>query len=252
MDTIKYLLKFLFRFAVVMFFVAIVWWGVVAFNPGFSLQTILYVLTSPNATSSMQSGWLPAPGSFKGLLANIHGQPSVGYGSVFNGFDNGSGDSQYRYVDYQEESQATVNAYVQSSVSGNSGQNTEIGSQKQNTNINIGNTFAQKSMYLRSLSLYEGGHIYTGLSFTGEARNLMFVNGKFPIIIAEQSTGRVLAVATAEATSNWATPGWVRFQTKVSSLNSSTARSCLMIFEQARSQGSQIQPVRVAIPIQCN
>lgn len=265
MDTIKYLLQFLFKFAIVMFFAAIVWFAAVKFNPGFSLRSLFYVFTSPNAslpknsaTSTMvaSTGWLPAPGSFKGLF---HAQPAptgdatnVGYGTTFHGYDNTADGGQFDYVTYRQQG---IEMAQGKSTSGQYQSNTQNQTNTQPSAAvqqNIAPSFAQKSAYLRSLSIYEGGHVYTGLSFTGEARNALFSNGRFPVIIVEQSTGRALAISFAEATTNWSTPGWVRFQVKMNTVSQSNAGACLMIFEQGRPQGSQLQPIRVAIPVQCN
>lgn len=250
MDTIKYLLKFLFKFAVVSFFAALVWWLAATFNPGFSARSLLYILTSPNAVAtSSPSSWLPAPGSFKGVFASVKpvsgDSPSVGYGTVFHGYDNSANGGQFDYVTYKQQGVAMAEGKGKLPASGT--QNT-TGAVSQ-TNVSA---YAQNGLYIRSLSVYEGGRVYPGLTFTGEARESMFSNGKFPVIIADKITGRVISVATAVATTNWSVPGWVRFGVTVNTILPNNSSSCLMIFEQGKTQASQSQPIRTAIPVTCN
>ena len=98
--------------------------------------------------------------------------------------------------------------------------------------------------------MYEGGHIYTGFTVTGEARSTMFIDGKFPVVIADQS-GKIITVTPAVATSNWSMPGWVKFQAKVSVVLPVNMH-CTVVFEQAREKGSKLLPARVAVPVLCN
>ena len=99
--------------------------------------------------------------------------------------------------------------------------------------------------------MYEGGHVYTGLTFVGEARNTMFQNGRFSIVVVDNTTNRVVSVSYAVATTDWTVAGWTRFQTKIVGTLPDKVR-CTMVFEQAAVSSQKTQPVRVAIPILCN
>lgn len=137
---------------------------------------------------------------------------------------------------YDNSNVGSYNTYVtQQSPSNNSAQN--------NNNPRVS--------YIRNLSVYEGGHIYTGISFVGEAKSLMFRDGKFPIVIVD-SKGKLVGVSAAIAQTNWAVPGWVRFETKITyTLPNNTP--CTMIFEEALTQTEKTRtPLRVAFPIRCN
>jgi hypothetical protein len=246
MENIKYLLRFLFKLAVIAFFAALVWWGVVTFNPGFRLYSLVSITT---ATSTGNNGWLPSPRAFRGLLnkpktPNPNENEGVIYGKVFNGYGNQSGE-QFDYVTYKEAGvQMAQGKGVPTSNASGQGGSTSTSTQSQNG-------YAQKSSFIRNLSIYEGGYVYTGLSFVGEARNTMFINGKFPIIVADRATGRALSISYGEATTDWAVPGWVRFQVKINGAFPNNV-PCTMVFEQAQYSGSQVSPTRVAIPVVCN
>jgi hypothetical protein len=261
MDTIKYLLGFIIKVVIGLFFVAGLWFLLATLFPNLEVKKILSI------ASGSGDGWLPAPGSFKGLLGtpkvpnatdhlyvsapaydgskNIYNARGVSDGSAYyvtytptgvevthNGqITKGEGVAPTVTVPMQGGSVASPSSIPASAVTSVSG-------------------YASKELYIRNLSIYEGGHVYTGLSFVGEARSSMFIQGRFPIIIAD-AKGRAVAIATAHATTDWAVPGWVRFQTKITSVLPNKA-SCTMVFEQATAQGAQKQPTRVAIPVLCN
>jgi hypothetical protein len=105
---------------------------------------------------------------------------------------------------------------------------------------------------VRNLSIYEGGHVYTGLSFVGEARASLFREGKFPIVIIDQS-GRVVGMSYAVATTNWAIPGWVRFETKINYVLPNKV-PCLMIFEEMLTEKERVarKPARLPMSVMCN
>ncbi len=116
-----------------------------------------------------------------------------------------------------------------------------------NTKANLveyNQTIAQPTV-IRNLSIFEGGHIYTGISFSGEAKETIFRDGKFPILIVDNN-GRIAGVSYAEQINMWATPGWARFQVKVQSVLPNRVQ-CSMIFQSANQQ-----QVKYIIPITCN
>lgn len=244
MESVQYLLRFLFKLAIVVFFVALVWWGVATFAPSFSFRSLFLISSGTSTVADSGQGWLPAPKNFKSLFGT--GKTPTGEdnvyvpGPAFDGYKN-------LYKGNQGGQQANLVSYTTTGVQITNGVGTPgFNSQQQPT----ANGYSQKNLYIRNLSIYENGHIYTGLDFVGEARNSMFLNGKFPIIIADK-TGHAVFITYAEATTNWTAPGWVKFKTKITgSLPNKVP--CTMVFEQARAQNFQGQPIRVAISETCN
>jgi hypothetical protein len=109
-----------------------------------------------------------------------------------------------------------------------------------------------RTLYVRNLSIYEGGHIYTGLSFIGEARSTMFRQGKFPIVMVD-AYGKVVGVSTAAAENDWTVPGWVRFNTKIEYVLPKNM-PCTMVFEEAQfpDERAKKAPTRVPLATRCN
>lgn len=238
MDAIHALLKFLFRLAIALMLLSLVLWLVGLFIPTFKIRNIASLIQG-------SGDWLPAPGSIS-LLGNL--KSGGEYGTVYT-----PGPA------YQHNTQATYNNNA-TDVHTEYITYTQLGGQTVRTTVNASNIYDQsfngitsaytsKSLYLRNLSIYEGGHVYTGLTFTGEARESMFNNGKFPIIIAD-ATGKVIGISIVEATSNWSIPGWVRFHVKINSVLPDKV-PCTMVFQSGMSYQGQ-QPVRIMVPILCN
>ena len=234
MNVIKALLGFFIKVIIGIFLFAIVWWLVTAFFPSLSIKKIF---------ANKDGGWLPSPKNFSGILGegkvpneneNIY-EPNTPY----NGFSNehNKGSAKVNYVTYTTKGEEILN-----------NKNENISS-ADNLILNPNYSYQDKVLYIRNLSIYEGGHIYTGLSFIGEAKNTMFKDGKFPILIYD-NTGKIVSVTSAEATTIWSTPGWVRFQAKITGTVPNKV-SCTMIFQSGDTQSAKV-PIRVAIPIQCN
>lgn len=247
MDIIRHLLLLLFKLAIALFASAVIWWLFVTLFP----EARLRALFSKNGTSTVSGSWLPAPGSYKGVFGNASGtitsneyKPGVAYNGWGNAYNNNNGGAQVDYVTYTTEGTQIIKG----------GQNSVFDSSQTLTKSqNVSSSgFADRSLYIRNLSIYEGGHVYTGLSFTGEARNTLFQNGKFPVVIVD-GAGRVVTVSYAEATSNWSVPGWTRFQVKINGVLPNNIQ-CAMIFEEAKQQYTYNNslPTRVAIPVMCN
>lgn len=262
MDSIKFLLPFLFRLAIISFSAAIVWWVIITFFPDARLHS-LFSVTSTSTSEAAQEGWLPSPKSYKGLLGkaktpgendNIYvpGQAYNGYGNAYNG---NIGGADVNFITYTSTgTQITHNGVVVSTI-GNQPQGApDQQAQQSAQQTSTSNGYAQKNLFIRNLSIYEKGHVYTGLSFVGEARESMFKDGKFLIIIADR-TGHAVLVASAEATTNWTVPGWVKFRTKINGALPVNA-PCTMVFESAMhtyaNSNQPSQPIRVAIPVICN
>lgn len=249
MDIIRSLLGLLFRLAVLLFVSAIVWWLVTTLYPAMSVKS-LFSSIGVGTTTDSGDGWLPAP-RLQGLLHNdatsagfvySHGTAYNGYGNSYKG---NQGGAQVEFVTYT----ATGTQIIR--YGNNNG--AMFSGQQGGENISSSNNGqVQKNTYIRNLSIYEGGHAYTGLSFTGEARNEMFQSGMFPVLIIDPA-GRVVSRSYAQATSNWSTPGWVRFYVKIDAVLPNKV-PCSMIFEEGRGTYTYNTnpPVRVAIPIQCN
>lgn len=236
METIQYLLNKIFKMIIILIIMWFVIWVVSILYPSFTLKNFLAI--GGNKPNSVDS-WLPSPGSFGGLFSafknpNVNNMGNTNSSGVYTVNPTYSVNTAY-YVDTNGNNKII-----------NTGNNS---TQVVVPDLKTNNQYSQKSLYIRNLSIYEGGHIYTGISFTGEARSTMFQNGKFPIVIID-NTGKVASVATAEATSNWATAGWTRFQTKINTVLPNKV-SCTMVFQSANNTSST-QPVRVAIPILCN
>ena len=108
----------------------------------------------------------------------------------------------------------------------------------------------ENGLYIRNLSIYRGGHIYTGLTFTGEARSSMFVDGSFPLLIIDGS-GRIISQEQVLASSQWSVPGWVRFYAKINGslpVNS----TCNLVFTARSGSYDSFKGVQISIPETCN
>jgi hypothetical protein len=107
--------------------------------------------------------------------------------------------------------------------------------------------FSPTALYIRSLSIYTNGSIYTGLSFVGEARSTLFANNTFPLYIVD-AEGRVVATEQAIGLPDWSFPGWTRFVVKINNVLP-VRTPCQMIFRAAPYSQANVQ---VAIPVICN
>ncbi len=236
METMLNLLKFLLRVSIALMVLWVILWLVGMFIPSYKFRNIF------SSTTHGGQGWLPAPGAWATLSKpkTPNGTDTLYRGGIYGTVDtpsytmnNGIPVEFISYTQSGTQMKTTINT-------------SNIYDQSFN---GIASSYTEKSLYIRNLSIYEGGHVYTGLSFTGEARDTMFNNGKFPIIIADQ-TGKVVGIAIAEATTNWSIPGWVRFQVKINGVLPDKI-PCTMVFQSSVTyQGKQ--PVRISIPIVCN
>jgi hypothetical protein len=249
MEIIRSLLSLLFRIAFLLFMGAIVLWLVSTFSPSFSLREVLSSISLSSGPTSGDHDWLPSPRNGGLFSQNTIGKsfvykPGEAYNGYGNAYNNNQGGAQVQFVTYNGTNTEIVRY-------GNYGTTlfTESTNQ-QNSGAQTG--YAKKEQYIRNLSIYEGGHTYTGLEFTGEARNTMFQNGVFPVIIADP-TGRVVSRSYAQATTNWSIPGWTRFYVKINDVLPNRT-NCTMVFEEGRSSYAYTTnpPVRVAISVLCN
>lgn len=246
MDSVKHLLHFSFKFAVIIFSFVAVWWFVTLIAPQLSPRSLFSAVReslsmggSSSASSTLGDSWLPSPRN------TLDTTPKVAQTTLFTGYGDQSGGGEFDYIEYQERGIQMAQGKTT---------RPRIANQQQTTTNNatqLTSLYSSKNLFVQRLSIYEKGHVYMGLSFTGEARESMFIGGKFPVVIVDPSTGQAVHVAFAEALTNWTIPGWVKFQVKITELLP-TRRLCVMVFEQARMQNSKTQPIRVVFPITCN
>lgn len=251
MESIRFIIQFFFKVAVAFFFGALVWWLVALLFPALSFTALTASFKNSDGTAK---DWLPAPRNYSGLFrANTPGTNGTVYvhGEAYNGYSGETSDYTYSKVAYP-----TYDANGKEIVEVEKQQATEdavpVPAQTQTSQPQaINNAQLAKSLYIRNLSIYESGSIYTGLTFVGEARSEFFNEGKFPIVVINKD-GTIVGVSAALATTKWTIPGWVRFETKIIYALPKNA-PCTMIFEEALTQSElNRKPVRVPLNINCN
>jgi hypothetical protein len=234
MDMIETLLKFVAKMCFGIALAVLAWWLVALLFPALSFNSLI-------ALSSKNNGdWLPAPRNITNLLGSGKVPPATDNvyvpGPAYNGVANSpKGSADVNFISYDTDGRQTIQT---------NNPTTTVAVEQYGSNIPT----VQKSRYLRNLSIYDGQSIHTGSTFFGEAKDTFFSNGRFPVIILNPN-GQVVAINYAEATTNWAIPGWVRFQVKINSVLP-RAVPCTMIFQSANHIASQ--QVKVAMPIVCN
>ncbi len=235
MDTVRHLIRYFFRLAFSILFIVIVWWLVSLLFPALTFSQMKQLVFGDG-----KHDLLPSPRTFAHVIKDAptpYDTTTPGaYGTVFNG---------YGYVNNSNSAflKGPTGGLVTYSTDNNNGQNVST-SQRQNVS-------QSRSLYIRNLSIYEGGNISSNLTFIGEARNTMYKDGMFPVIIINQR-GDILGVSSARATGAWAVTGWSRFEVVISHRLPSGGVPCAVVFEQARAFGDNQQPVRVGIPVKCN
>lgn len=230
MDTIRFLLGIILKIAFGLFFLVIVFWLIGLLFPAFKPTNIF-------TGEWFKNDWLPTPRNYAGLLAarTNNGENGKVYepGPAYNGYGTTETDGvPIDWVVYTESGTKIIKG-------GTTGTNS-------NNQIFTGNTTsgANRWMYVRNLSIYEGGNVSYGLVFTGEARDTMFANGIFPITVQDQ-TGKTVALTEAINTGTWAAPGWVRFQATIRHQLPHNAQ-CGLYFYSAK------ESLRVGMPVRCN
>jgi hypothetical protein len=257
METIRYLLLVFIKAAAAFFLAAAVWWLVTLLYPSLSLRSLITHSVGTSGKSAA-TDWLPSPKQYKNIFGKTPAPESQVYvpAAPFSGYTinnpttataNGYTYSSANYITYTASGSAVVTADgtpVKEAVSAVD-QNPSVGNA-------LDSVFSVRSLYIRNLSIYESGHVYTGLSFIGEARANMFRDGKFPIIIFDRS-GRAVGVSAAVATTDWSVPGWVRFETRIPYTLPNTM-PCTMVFEEALTAQERVghNPIRVSMEVKCN
>ena len=263
MESIRHLLGFFLKISVAIFLLVLILWFVSSIprTPGAKSGTIL------SSTTTVNTDLLPSPRTYSGFFSAsgtdptkpkifvapepyvYNGpQPSTDTSNVSNKARGVDGVNGYSYTTYVYDGSG-----VFVPVSGSHTQ-TPPSSSLSNTSTSLStssNQTTSRSLYIRNLSIYEGGHVYTGLSFIGEARSTLFRDGKFQIVVVD-THGRVVGVSVAVATTQWSVPGWVRFAAKINYALPNNI-SCMMVFEEALTQAEKSrQPLRVPLPVICN
>lgn len=262
MDSIRHLITFFLKVAFAFFLFAFVWWVVSIFFPFLSIHSFI---SSTTGSSTPQEDWLPSPRKYSSLFnkkkvaqneyTNVYVAPAPYNGYTLN-------NKEYTYTSYNYVTYTSTGTSITEGVKNSQGENRvsatgpiTVNDERISSAVPTSSPVAllnERVLSVRNLSIYEGGHVYTGLSFIGEAKATMFRDGKFPIVVVNQK-GQVIGVSAAIATTNWAVPGWVRFETKIVYPLPSNA-PCTMIFEEALTQAerSARQPLRVPIQVRCN
>ncbi len=254
MDTVRHLLSFFLKISVAIFFLVLVIWLVALIPRSQQVKND----TPMNASTTIKSDILPSPRKYSGLFS-FNGNPTKAKtfvepepyvytgtqpgGTTISNAKNPVSVNGYSYPTYTYVGNSNVPAVSYLRKTGTSSTTGE--SQV------ISKVPSSRELYLRNLSLYEGGRIYTGLSFIGEAHSNLFREGRFPIVVVD-TAGRVIGFSFAIATTQWAVPGWVRFEAKINfPLPKNTP--CIMVFEEALTQTEKTrQPLRVPLSVTCN
>lgn len=257
MDTIRHLLGFFLKISVAIFFLVLILW-LVSSIPRSPLHA---TSTTSNGTTTAKTDLLPSPRTYSGFFSATgtditkpkvfvapepyvyNGQPPFTTKGSVSASENG--DTGYSYTTYTYDGSGVL-------VPANISNGQTIASPIQSPSVTPSNQITERSLYIRNLSIYEKGNLYTGLSFIGEARSAFFRDGKFPIIVAD-ANGRVIGVSYAVATTKWTVPGWVRFESKITyPLPNNTP--CMMIFEEAFTVAEQKlrAPHRILLGMKCN
>jgi hypothetical protein len=262
MDSIRDLLGFFLKISVAIFLLVFVIWIVGSIPPapgkvggtfGVATTSKFDYLPSPRAYSgffSSSSTNISKPKVFEAPESYIYTGAQAFSETVTSG-NKGSGTNSvngysyntYTYPLYTYEGTNGIPVVVSSSPSASTP------SQASSSALVV--TPLQRTLYIRNLSIYERGHVYTGLSFIGEARSTLFRDGKFPIVVVD-GNGRVVGVSAAVATTQWSVPGWVRFAAKIDYALPNNIL-CTMVFEEALASTERSrQPLRVPVPVMCN
>jgi hypothetical protein len=237
---------------------------------------------------TIDDDWLPAPVNIADILgrppqvssttnvyvspppyngsANVYKpsqQPFSGYTGMYTNSAQ-TQSSNYNYIEYTsngtlvQKSDGTTARYDintgQTIPTGNTSATNEIIQAPNNTKVIEPSTPTIdqiRELYIRNLSLYPKIKISKNFTFTGEAREVMFSKtGSFPLVIID-NLGKVGVIGTAQATDNWAVPGWVRFKATINVTLPKNV-TCSLVFESSQIQVSTGKPLRFPYHVTCN
>lgn len=228
MDTIRFILGAVIKLILILLSIALLLWLVGIFYPDLKPSKIIN-------WKVFTADWLPSPKNYRPLFnakttdgtnGNVY-VPGPAYNGYANGEANGQSGSNVDWVYYTATGTQVVRAG---------------GAQAGTSPTPSG--FADRSLYIRNMSLYEGGNIAYGLTFVGEARDTMFKNGIFTILVVD-AQGKVITSMNAVNTQTWSIAGWSRFQATVPARLPSGA-PCALIFLSANQSWT-----KVGMRVQC-
>lgn len=103
--------------------------------------------------------------------------------------------------------------------------------------------FSQTELFIRNISVYRGQSIAPSFTFTGEARETLFSQGRFMLYLVTKQ-GQIVGTGEAVAVDQWSIPGWHRFNARIISMNGQG--ECFLIFKPASSAYREL-----SIPVTC-
>ena len=277
MDTLQELLRLLFRLGIALAIVSFIWFLISTIYPEISFgNTVGKLLPQKQATASSTSSmknrsildfdWLPAPGS----LSITQRKPPVytatttniekGYYSIETNNRNNSNNSNITSGYYDINARPDMNGsnpygfIVPPSYSSTTPTTIKVSTTSttvqpvENRQPTIEET---RRLYVRNLSLYEGIKIRKTMTFTGEARDVMYdKNGKFKLIIVDNKS-KYGMVGEAIATSDWTIAGWTRFTATIGAQLPNNV-PCTLVFESGTINTQTKQPLRFPYRVTCS
>ncbi len=224
METIKYFLKKLFIFALIIGVLIFIFIALQKFVPGL-MQKFSF---KGGSGTFFTDNWLPDP-------VNLQKLSEPGIANLDNQVYEGGMTPGMSYVIYGDKGMEIIKA-------GNKG-----------NPVTTGQSFLvmENPLAVRSLSIYREQSIKTGMVFYGEAKSSFFNSiGTFPVYIFD-AQGRAFASEMAVATKQWSTPGWTRFSVKLYA-NSPPHQSCQIMFAPDKDSPDRNLSYRVTLPVVCN
>jgi hypothetical protein len=266
MDTTKELIGLFIRLGISLAFITLVWFMISLVFPDLSITRVFKsITTTSTSTARVSVDWLPAPKNYGGLFGHaktptvdtnvyVPNAPYDGSANALPGTASSSNTSQSRYVVYTANGMMIQNADGTLTPYDDGVTTTTIA-----TTTVIGTTTVPKPvppngdlrpLYLRNLSIFTKSAVYKNLTFTGEAREMMFdKSGKFPLIIIDNK-GKGGVIGTAEATASWTVPGWIRFTAVVHAVLPKDV-PCTLILQSATVQATTQMPLRFPYAVTC-
>lgn len=255
MDVLKSLIGLLIRIMFAAFFVAFVWWLVALLYPSLSMLSVKQTFFGEGSKDI-----LPSPRTYGGFLNRAKTptweQNTVTWGGLVPYGDTtptpGYSYSNVNYVDYTDKGMQVVDQSGNKVATSYDDYTKKMTANYQAQGSSSSTAPVVRSLYIRNLSIYEGGSVRQGISFVGEAKSSMFRNGSFPIVLLDKDR-RVIGVSAGVALSTWSVPGWVRFETRIN-YQIPAQSPCTMVFQEALTEAEYTtrQPLRVPLAVRCN
>lgn len=105
--------------------------------------------------------------------------------------------------------------------------------------------FSQMSAYIRSITIPLGAYVYRGLVFHGQARESMFVDGKFSLYVIDVK-GNVIGKGEAVTDEDWRSIGWHKFTARITTPIPPNSVGCGLVFQQDKVRG-----LHATMPVRC-